>query len=216
MKITIVRTGGIAGVEAQLGPVDTLELPIGGVIVRKVQEIEFFELPEELPQTGAPVPDGFSYAMTVEEDERRHTVGYGSASEADARRRLFEVQKLLVQAGCDFKWGSGRGVVAGDDGFTWEAWYNRMPGSHDPNLYVVGTGTVRSSSIQLVLEPGNVGVVPDPTLFVLDLKIVTPEEFGDDRMTEKQAIWRGDVGPGIQQVEVRGDAEATVPVTEIQ
>lgn len=215
MKITIVRTGGIAGIRAQLGPVDTLELGAGGQIVRKVQEIDFFELPEELSKRGRPIPDGFSYAMTVDDGDRQHTVRYGDDSEPAARTPLFELQRMLILNGCRFKWDAPQPAVAGSEDFSWEAWYNRMPGTCDPDLHVVGSRTFETSSIQLVLEPGNIGTAPEPDLFVLKLTVVRPG-FGDDRMTEKHAIWIGDAGPGIERVRIVGDADAEFPATIIQ
>jgi hypothetical protein len=214
MNIGIRRTGGIAGIKAQLGPVDTVELGNGGLVVRKVQEINFFDLSAELPVAN-PVADGFHYAMTVEENERRHTVHYGDDSDAEAARPLFEVQKLLILNGCAFKWGSEQAVVPADGvEFTWEAWYNRMPGTHDPSLHVAGSCTLPSSSIQLVLEPDNPGIIPQPGVFALRLTIVRPG-WGDDMMAEKHVVWSGDVGPDIEWVEIRGDAEAKIPVTDI-
>jgi hypothetical protein len=213
MEITIVRTGGIAGIKAQLGPVDTVSLDTGGVITRKVQEIGFFGLPEELPKTGAPIPDGFFYAMTVAAEEGRHTVHYASDSEAKARGSLFAVQKLLIESGQRFKSEAPLLALSDPEGFSWEAWRNRMPGTHDPDLHVVGSCVFPTSGVRLSLEPGNVGIVPEPDLFVLNLTI---EDLGsgDDRMTEKYVVWSGDLGPDVRRVRIQGDAEAEFTVTE--
>lgn len=180
---------------------------------RKVEEIGFFELPEKLPSTGAPIPDGFSYAMTVEAEEGQHTVHYGSDSEAGARRSLFEVQKLLIESGQRFKWNAPLLALVDPGGFSWEAWRNRMPGSHDPDLHVVGSCVFPTTGVRLSLEPTNVGIVPEPDLLALELTIERLGS-GEDRITEKYAVWSGDVGTEVERVRIQGDAEAEFAVTE--
>lgn len=97
--------------------------------------------------------------------------------------------------------------------FDWAAWFNRMPGTDDPELHVTGACKLRSSSITLTLEPGNEGPVDEPDLFVLSLKVDEPE-FGDDRITDREVSWSGDAGPNIKYVRIQGGTEAMIEVTE--
>ena len=93
----------------------------------------------------------------------------------------------------------------------WDAWYNRMPGAEDPNLYVSGKVGCESSSIELSLEPDNEGPFDDPALFVLRLRASSPP-VGDDQYVEKDVDWSDDVGPDIKRVQIRGECEAEIPV----
>lgn len=216
MKITIVRTGGLAGMRAHLGPVETGELGEAGVrIANEVEEVGFFELPSELPLRTR-IADGFNYAMTIEDGQRRHSVSYGDGTELSARRPVAEIQRLLVASGVDFEWGvqietAVEGAV--DEDFDWTAWRNRMPGINDPDLHVVGSCEFGTSSVELSLRPGNEGFWDDPELFVLDLTISKPP-FGDDRMSVEYAIWTGDVGPDVKRVRIQGDAAADFDVID--
>jgi hypothetical protein len=97
----------------------------------------------------------------------------------------------------------------------WEAWYNRMPGAADPDLHVSGKCGLESSSIKVWLEPGNVGVVPEPDLLVLQLRTERPE-VGDDMYVEREVTWQDDVGQDIKRVRIQGEAEAEIPVRDAQ
>ena len=74
MKVSIVRGGGLAGLvtttaveDARLSPEDATELR------DKVERAGVFDLPPKL--TGRPnQADRFNYALTVEDEDRRHTV----------------------------------------------------------------------------------------------------------------------------------------------
>lgn len=99
------------------------------------------------------------------------------------------------------------------DCHSWSAWYNRMPGQEDPNLYVSGVCELRSSSIRLELRPGNEGIVDEPDLFVLELVIDEPE-VGDGLMTTRDVAWSGEVGPDIRRVRIQGATTASMDVTE--
>jgi hypothetical protein len=99
--------------------------------------------------------------------------------------------------------------------FGWEAWYDKMPGKNDPDLHVAGTCRVMSSSTEVSLELGDVGVVPEPGVVALQLEVVEAE-FGDDLVTEKSVSWSGDVGPDIEKVRIQGDTDTVeVPVKEV-
>jgi Emfourin len=217
MKITIVRTGGLAGMRAQLGPVETGQLGEAGVrIANEVEKAGFFELPSELP-VRTRIDDGFNYAMTIEDGERRHSVSYGDGTELSARRPVAEIQRMLVASGVDFEWGVRAEAAVetlghGED-FSWTAWRNRMPGINDPDLHVVGSCEFSTSSVELSLKPGNEGIWDDPALIVLDLTISKPQ-LGDDQMSLEYAIWTGDVGPDVKQVRIQGDATAEFDVID--
>ena len=95
----------------------------------------------------------------------------------------------------------------------WSAWYNRMPGTSDPCLHVAGRCTLPSGSIQISLEPGNVGVGPEPGLFVLQATVEVPD-VGTDDVVEREVSWEGDVGPDIKRVRIQGDLDADIDVTD--
>ncbi|HYI61513.1 MAG TPA: hypothetical protein VEW93_06880 [Acidimicrobiales bacterium] len=97
------------------------------------------------------------------------------------------------------------------DCYDWSAWYNRMPGTDDPNLRVVGTCQLNSSSQQLKLVPVADGVVDEPDLQTLRLVVETPD-FGPTDIAERQVSWEGDVGPDIKRVKIQGAAEAEIEV----
>ncbi len=95
----------------------------------------------------------------------------------------------------------------------WEAWYNKMPGTDDPELHVSGLCKLESSTIEVTLEPGNEGSVDEPDLFVLECTIERPG-FGDTQYVEKPISWQDDVGPDIKRVRIQGDAHAEVEVRD--
>lgn len=96
----------------------------------------------------------------------------------------------------------------------WSAWYNRMPGADDPNLYVSGLCSLPSSSITLTLEPDNEGIVDDPAVYVLRLVADVPDAGDDQYVPEREVTWSGNVGQDIRVVLVRGEAEAEIEVIE--
>lgn len=210
MQITVIKTGGFAGIHEQLGPVDTssLDPEVAGQVVRILTELDFFGLPKSLP--GEPVPDGFHYAVRVVEDARDHTVETEGTSEDPAAPKLLEVIRLLDEA---VGFGNAPsstlpdGVVMTRD---WSAWYNRMPGSEDPDLHVSGTCGLASSSITVRLEPGNEGIVPEPELCALELAVTRPD-VGDDRYVECEVTWRHDVGPDKKRVRIN-NLSVEIPV----
>lgn len=95
----------------------------------------------------------------------------------------------------------------------WSAWYNRMPGGDDPLLHVTGRCSVPSSSATATLELGNEGIVDEPDLIALDLKIKVPE-VGDARVTEVDVRWEGNVGPDVRRVRIQGAANGVIAVVD--
>ena len=95
----------------------------------------------------------------------------------------------------------------------WDAWYDQMPGADHDVLHVAGRCEVESSSVELSLEPGNEGIVDDPELIVLELR-VQRAPAGDDMMAEKEVSWKG-TAPGIKQVRIQGAADATIKVRDV-
>lgn len=104
MEITVIRSGGFAGVHERLGPVDTssLDAERAQEIEAKVEEAGFFELPDELPQERE-IRDGFGYRMTISADGKEHDVSYGDGSEQAAAKRLGELVRLLEDDGASFE-----------------------------------------------------------------------------------------------------------------
>jgi hypothetical protein len=213
MQITVTKTGGFAGLHQQLGPVDTsrLDPEVADQVLRIITELDFFNLPKSLP--GSPVADGFHYTVQVSEDTRDHTVETEGLSDDPAVLKLHELIGALDQAVGYGEHPSGLpdGVV---DTHSWSAWYNRMPGSDDPDLHVSGTCGLASSSIEVRLELGNVGVVPEPGLCALQLAVTRPE-VGDTRYVEREVTWHGDVGPAIERVRIN-NISVEIPVTIAQ
>lgn len=99
--------------------------------------------------------------------------------------------------------------------YDWSAWYNRMPGAEDPNLYVSGRCRLDSGSDVITLTPGNEGIINDPDVFVLDLR-VERKKFGDTQAPEREVSWNGNAGPDIKRVHIRtaGAETTSVDVTE--
>ena len=74
MKVSVVRGGGLAGaVQTTIADSEALAPDDADVLRVKVDEAGFFDLP---PDAGSPPggPDRFVYAVTVEDDDRAHTV----------------------------------------------------------------------------------------------------------------------------------------------
>ena len=88
MKVSVVRGGGLAGVvQTTTADSETLAPADAEALHRKVVEAGFFDVPAEGggPSAG---PDRFSYAVTVEDGERAHTVRRGEADLPEGIRAL--------------------------------------------------------------------------------------------------------------------------------
>jgi hypothetical protein len=74
MKVSIVRGGGLAGlVKTTAVDADALSPEDAKRLRDEVEAAGIFDLPRELPSSGAQ-KDRFSYAVTVEDAGRKHTV----------------------------------------------------------------------------------------------------------------------------------------------
>ena len=90
MQIKVRRTGGFAGIEEELGSVDTASLEGGAreQLETLVREVDFFSLPAAIEgEVGA---DQFRYEVTVEDGGRGQTVVFTGEGgpQAEALRRL--------------------------------------------------------------------------------------------------------------------------------
>ncbi len=63
---------------------------------RMLEEADFYSLPENL--IARPVPDGFSYTITVEKDDRKKTVRVSDTTAPDALRPLITELSQHVRA----------------------------------------------------------------------------------------------------------------------
>jgi hypothetical protein len=102
MQVLVRRTGGIAGVNEQLGPVDTAQAGEEGQrIEQKVEEIGFFEMPERLPG-GEDIRDAFEYSVTVDDGYRSHTVSFTETPD-DTKRGLQHLIALVEDVAGEWK-----------------------------------------------------------------------------------------------------------------
>jgi len=77
MKVSVVRGGGLAGiVETTTADSETLAPDDAARLRNKVDETGFFDLPGDVPPAGGGSggADRFHYAVTIEDDDRTHTV----------------------------------------------------------------------------------------------------------------------------------------------
>ena len=104
MEISVLRTGGIAGVRERLGPIDTSALAddLGDRLEAKVEEMGFFDFPERIPDEST-IYDAFQHDITVSDGDRRHSVTFSDGAEERYRRPLGELVQLLRETGSDFE-----------------------------------------------------------------------------------------------------------------
>ena len=93
-RIKFERTGGFAGMriatdfELEDLPEDQAER-----LRELLDDADFDELPEKLLK-GGPIPDGFTYSITVETDKGEHTV---TTSDTSAPQKMQPLLELLYQ-----------------------------------------------------------------------------------------------------------------------
>jgi hypothetical protein len=86
-KIEFERSGGFMGRTVSLSlDLDELPPPQAQTLRLLIDNADFFNLPADSP--APPVPDSFSYTITVTDGSRRHTVRTGDASAPEKLRPL--------------------------------------------------------------------------------------------------------------------------------
>jgi hypothetical protein len=98
MQVTVRRSGGFAGIDEEVGSVDTASLDAGAreQVERLVEEAGFFALPAAVEdEVGA---DQFRYDVTVSEGGRTHAVAFrGEGPRAETLRRLVDAVAAAQQ-----------------------------------------------------------------------------------------------------------------------
>ena len=88
MKVSVVRGGGLAGlVQTTIADSASLAPEHAAQLRSKVDEAGFFALPGDAPRSPG-AADRFDYAVTVEDDDRTHTVRRAEADLPDAVQDL--------------------------------------------------------------------------------------------------------------------------------
>jgi hypothetical protein len=88
VKVSVVRGGGLAGVvQTTVADSESLAPEHAEQLRVKVDEAGFFGLPGDTGRTPG-APDRFDYAITVEDDDRTHTVRRSEADLPDAVQEL--------------------------------------------------------------------------------------------------------------------------------
>jgi hypothetical protein len=95
MRIHFERTGGFAGMRVQATvEIDSLSREQAEKLMQLVEAADFFELPEDLSGPESSV-DQFHYRVTVEREDRQHTVVTGDRSAPqDLQPLLLELTRL--------------------------------------------------------------------------------------------------------------------------
>ncbi len=96
-RILFERSGGFMGRKVSL-EIDMDDLPEdeAGTLRELLDEVDFFDLPDDLRR--APAPDEFTYSITVAVEERQHSVRVSDTSMPDDLRPLLkELNKLMRQ-----------------------------------------------------------------------------------------------------------------------
>ena len=76
LRISVVRSGGFAGIRRPLGTIDTAGLSEQEAVRLRelVERSGFFDLPAVLPAANEELRDQFSYTVSVRGSQREHTV----------------------------------------------------------------------------------------------------------------------------------------------
>lgn len=90
MRISFERAGGFAGISTTK-TVDTADIPANEAdqLPQLVEASDFFNLPEKITASTAQA-DRFQYTLTVEDEERKHTVTVSEAALPGTLRPLIE------------------------------------------------------------------------------------------------------------------------------
>lgn len=84
----------------------------------------------------------------------------------------------------------------------WYAWYNRMPGADHKILRVSGFIVFPRGGYEVEVRDGDVGIIPEPGLFAIQITIAEPEA-GPDVITTVPVYWQGEV-EGVTTVRIQG------------
>ena len=96
MRISFERTGGFAGLRIAVSlDLSTLSEETANELRQLVDDANFFELPKEITNDD-PSADRFAYTVTVETEEREHTIHVQNAPPPDGISNL--VNKLIEVA----------------------------------------------------------------------------------------------------------------------
>lgn len=96
-RIRFERTGGFAGMTiARDLTLDDLSDEQAQTLLELLDDLDFEELPEQM--TGAePMPDQFTYTITVETGRGEHTVVTGDASAPEKMQELLQLLNRLAR-----------------------------------------------------------------------------------------------------------------------
>lgn len=96
-RIKFERTGGFANMRIA-ADLDVRDLPDEQAVTLKelLDELDFPELPAKLTSS-EPIPDEFTYTITVEAQKWQHTVITGDAPEDEKMQELLELLNRLAR-----------------------------------------------------------------------------------------------------------------------
>lgn len=217
MLVTVERTTTSEGPIEVRGPIDTERIDLGPAIERKIDEIDYFNIDRTLQAEGE-TPDT---VVTVEivEPPQIHFVQFQHDNEQAKQLGVTDLVELIESTGVPphlvtfDEVGHKVPFHPPIECSNWSAWYDREPGSReDPNLRVTGECTIPIAGVKLTLEPGNVGVAPQPGLLALELKAEFPD-VSTQVVSTVTVNWEDDVGPDIEKVRIQGAANAEIDVT---
>lgn len=96
-RIKFERTGGFAGMTiARDLKINDLSEDQAERLQELLDDMDFSELPERNPET-RPMPDQFTYVITVETKDGEHTVVTGDASADEKMQELLKMLDRLVR-----------------------------------------------------------------------------------------------------------------------
>ena len=99
MRMTIERTGGFAGMRlTKVVDASTLPAEEKNQLRRLVDAADFFRLPATLI-SNSPQPDRFQYRLTLEENDRQHTVVVSEQAVPGSLRPLIECLMAMARRG---------------------------------------------------------------------------------------------------------------------
>lgn len=96
-RIRFERTGGFAGmrIAADIEP-DQLSQEQNQALLDVLDALDFRELPEQL-MSDSSMPDEFTYTITVEAEEWKHTVVTGDSSASEKMQELLQMLNRIAR-----------------------------------------------------------------------------------------------------------------------